>query len=247
MTSNTSTNLNNSEMKIKVSLNKDNSLINNDQIKNQNIEKNNIIHSDGRWNPEEHIRFIKGCLLFGNNWKKVEGYVQTRTSTQIRSHAQKFLIKLKKKYKINDTCFNNEKNANFIIQNDESKEDSIKEDIDSIINNFNSINEIDNEMEKVERLLLKIFKINKRNGDIQIIKRIKTPPISMNKKIFKCQKEMKSNQLKDKIYSWLNSNEKEDLENLINIINSNDEKIKSTLQNIYQNDEIYRQIVYNDN
>ena len=246
MTSNTSTNLNNSEMKIKVSLNKDNSLINNDQIKNQKIEKNNIIHSDGRWNPEEHIRFIKGCLLFGNNWKKVEGYVQTRTSTQIRSHAQKFLIKLKKKYKINDTCLNNEKNTNFIIQNDESKDDSIKEDIDSIIKNFNSINEIDNEMEKVERLLLKIFKINKRNGDIQIIKRIKTPPISVNKKIFKCQKEMKSNQLKDKIYSWLNSNEKEDLENLINIINSNDEKIKSTLQNIYQNDEIYRQIVYND-
>ena len=246
MTSNTSTNLNNSEMKIKVSLNKDNSLINNDQIKNQNIEKNNIIHSDGRWNPEEHIRFIKGCLLFGNNWKKVEGYVQTRTSTQIRSHAQKFLIKLKKKYKINDTCLNNEKNTNFIIQNDEIKDDSIKEDIDSIIKNFNSINEIDNEMEKVERLLLKIFKINKRNGDIQIIKRIKTPPISVNKKIFKCQKEMKTNQLKDKIYTWLNSNEKEDLENLINLINSNDEKIKSTLESIYQNDEIYRQIVYNE-
>ena len=223
MTSNTSTNLNNSEMKIKVSLNKDNSLINNDQIKNQNIEKNNIIHSDGRWNPEEHIRFIKGCLLFGNNWKKVEGYVQTRTSTQIRSHAQKFLIKLKKKYKINDTCLNNEKNTNFIIQNDEIKE-----------------------MDKVEKLLLKIFKINKKNGDIQMIKRIKTPPNSINKKIFKCQKEMKSNQLKDKIYSWLNSNEKEDLENLINLINSNDEKIKSTLESIYQNDEIYRQIVYNE-
>ena len=246
MTSNTSTNLNNSEMKIKVSLNKDNSLINNDQIKNQNIEKNNIIHSDGRWNPEEHVRFIKGCLLFGNNWKKVEGYVQTRTSTQIRSHAQKFLIKLKKKYKINDTCLNNEKNTNFIIQNDEIKDDSIKEDIDSIIKNFNSINEIDNEMEKVERLLLKIFKINKRNGDIQIIKRIKTPPISVNKKIFKCQKEMKTNQLKDKIYTWLNSNEKEDLANLINLINSNDEKIKSTLESIYQNDEIYHQIVYNE-
>jgi hypothetical protein len=57
---------------------------------------------------------------------------------------------------------------------------------------------------------------------------------------------MKTNQLKDKIYSWLNSNEKEDLENLINLINSNDEKIKSTLESIYQNDEIYRQIVYNE-
>ena len=246
MTSNTSTNLNNSEMKIKVSLNKDNSLINNDQIKNQNIEKNNIIHSDGRWNPEEHIRFIKGCLLFGNNWKKVEGYVQTRTSTQIRSHAQKFLIKLKKKYKINDTCLNNEKNTNFIIQNDESKDESIKEDIDSIINNFNSVNEIENGMEKIERLLLRIFKINKRNGDIQIIKKIKNSPIFVHKKIFKCQKEIKTNQMKDKIYNWLNSNEKEDLENLIDLVNSNDEKIKSTLESIYKNDEIYRQIVYNE-
>ena len=117
MTSNTSINKPNSEIKIKESINQDSSLIKNEQIKNQNIEKNNGIHSDGRWNTEEHIRFIRGCLLYGNNWKKVESHVKTRTSTQIRSHAQKFLIKLKKKYKINNT-FNNEKNNNFIIQND---------------------------------------------------------------------------------------------------------------------------------
>ena len=245
MTSNTSINKPNSEIKIKESINQDSSLIKNEQIKNQNIEKNNGIHSDGRWNTEEHIRFIRGCLLYGNNWKKVESHVKTRTSTQIRSHAQKFLIKLKKKYKINDT-FNNEKNTNFIIQKDESKDESIKEDIDSIINNFNSVNEIENGMEKIERLLLRIFKINKRNGDIQIIKKIKNSPIFVHKKIFKCQKEIKTNQIKDKIYNWLNSNEKEDLENLINLVNSNDEKIKSTLESIYKNDEIYRQIVYNE-
>jgi SHAQKYF class myb-like DNA-binding protein len=245
MTSNTSINKPNSEIKIKESINQDSSLIKNEQIKNQNIEKNNGIHSDGRWNTEEHIRFIRGCLLYGNNWKKVESHVKTRTSTQIRSHAQKFLIKLKKKYKINDT-FNNEKNTNFIIQNDESKDESIKEDIDSIINNFNSVNEIENGMEKIERLLLRIFKINKRNGDIQIIKKIKNSPIFVHKKIFKCQKEIKTNQIKDKIYNWLNSNEKEDLENLIDLVNSNDEKIKSTLESIYKNDEIYRQIVYNE-
>jgi SHAQKYF class myb-like DNA-binding protein len=245
MTSNTSINKPNSEIKIKESINQDSSLIKKEQIKNQNIEKNNGIHSDGRWNTEEHIRFIRGCLLYGNNWKKVESHVKTRTSTQIRSHAQKFLIKLKKKYKINDT-FNNEKNTNFIIQNDESKDESIKEDIDSIINNFNSVNEIENGMEKIERLLLRIFKINKRNGDIQIIKKIKNSPIFVHKKIFKCQKEIKTNQIKDKIYNWLNSNEKEDLENLINLVNSNDEKIKSTLESIYKNDEIYRQIVYNE-
>ncbi len=26
---------------------------------------------NGRWLPCEHIRFLKGCLLYGNNWKKV--------------------------------------------------------------------------------------------------------------------------------------------------------------------------------
>ena len=208
MTTETSTNSLNLEMKkintIKINSNQ----INNQQIKNKNTEINNNNHSDGRWNSDEHKRFIKGCLLYGNNWKKVEGYVQTRTSTQIRSHAQKFLIKLKKKYKINELNYNNEM-----------------------------------EMDKVEKLLLKIFKINKKNGDIQIIKRIKTPPNSINKKIFKCQKEMKSNQLKDKIISCLNSNEKDDLHYLLNIINSNDEKMQSLLQSIYQNDDIYRQII----
>ena len=56
---------------------------------------------NGRWTYEEHIRFLKGCLLYGNNWKKVENYVKSRTSSQIRSHAQKFLIKLNKKLSSN--------------------------------------------------------------------------------------------------------------------------------------------------
>ena len=29
-------------------------------------------YSTGRWNQNEHYRFIKGCILFGNNWKKVK-------------------------------------------------------------------------------------------------------------------------------------------------------------------------------
>lgn len=28
-------------------------------------------HKIGRWKKEEHIRFIKGCFLHRNNWKKV--------------------------------------------------------------------------------------------------------------------------------------------------------------------------------
>lgn len=29
-------------------------------------------YKTGRWHPNEHTRFIKGCLLYGNNWKKVK-------------------------------------------------------------------------------------------------------------------------------------------------------------------------------
>ena len=61
---------------------------------------------NGRWTKEEHSRFIEAIIKYGNDWKKVQRYVATRTSTQARSHAQKFLMKLKrcdriKKKKIN--------------------------------------------------------------------------------------------------------------------------------------------------
>jgi SHAQKYF class myb-like DNA-binding protein len=244
MLTETSTNSLNLEINKINTINVNSTQINNEQIKNKNTEINNGTHSDGRWNSDEHKRFIIGCLLYGNNWKKVEGYVQTRTSTQIRSHAQKFLIKLKKKYKINELNYNNEKDtSNFIIKIDENNEESNKEEINNIIKKLDNSNQSEMEMDKVEKLLLKIFKINKKNGDIQMIKRIKTPPNSMNKKIFKCQKEMKSNQIKDKIISCLNSNEKEDLDYLFEIIKSNDEKMISMLQMICQNDDIYQQII----
>lgn len=36
-----------------------------------------------------------GLRIYGKNWKKIEQLVQTRTGTQIRSHAQKFFLKSK--------------------------------------------------------------------------------------------------------------------------------------------------------
>lgn len=50
----------------------------------------------GRWQKEEHQRFVEAILKFGNEWKKVQKYVKTRSSTQARSHAQKFFYKIKK-------------------------------------------------------------------------------------------------------------------------------------------------------
>ena len=45
---------------------------------------------NGRWSLMEHVRFLEALKLYGKNWKKVEECVVTRTSTQARSHAQKF-------------------------------------------------------------------------------------------------------------------------------------------------------------
>ena len=54
----------------------------------------------GRWTPEEQDRFLKGCYFFKNDWEKIKDYIKTRTIPQIRSHAQKYLIKICRKYSI---------------------------------------------------------------------------------------------------------------------------------------------------
>jgi SHAQKYF class myb-like DNA-binding protein len=50
----------------------------------------------GRWTQEEHERFLRGFELYGHKWRKVRDVVGTRTVTQVRTHAQKFFVKLKK-------------------------------------------------------------------------------------------------------------------------------------------------------
>ena len=107
---------------------------------------------NGRWNQEEHIRFIKGCLLYGNNWKKVKKYVKTRSSAQIRSHAQKYLIKLNKKYN------NYDFGKNQLNNNDNSLDNEL---IENFINNFNYSNV---DIDKVEKMILYIFKNSNGNS-----------------------------------------------------------------------------------
>ena len=45
----------------------------------------------GRWTSGEHNQFMHGLKLYGKEWKKVANCIPTRTSSQIRSHAQKYL------------------------------------------------------------------------------------------------------------------------------------------------------------
>ncbi|TYZ61264.1 hypothetical protein PybrP1_004434 [[Pythium] brassicae (nom. inval.)] len=49
----------------------------------------------GRWNAEEHKVFLKGLERFqGPAWGEIARLIGTRTSTQVRTHAQKFFAKL---------------------------------------------------------------------------------------------------------------------------------------------------------
>ena len=49
----------------------------------------------GRWNKDEQFRFAEAVLKYGNDWKQIQSHVYSRNMTQVRSHAQKFLMKLK--------------------------------------------------------------------------------------------------------------------------------------------------------
>lgn len=51
----------------------------------------------GRWTVEEHFLFLEALKIFGKEWKRVQQHVGTRSSTQARSHAQKFFVKLDKR------------------------------------------------------------------------------------------------------------------------------------------------------
>ena len=89
-------------------INENNLLINNSLNKETISENNNNANKfqTGRWSQTEHQKFIEGILKYGNEWKNVQNIIKTRTSTQARSHAQKFFLRLKKT--IPQESFNNQ-------------------------------------------------------------------------------------------------------------------------------------------
>ena len=53
----------------------------------------------GRWSKHEHEMFLEGLSKYGREWKHVARHVGTRSSAQIRSHAQKYFSKLDREMK----------------------------------------------------------------------------------------------------------------------------------------------------
>lgn len=150
---------------------------------NEDENDNNNNQINGRWSQKEHLLFIKGCLLYGNIWKKIQNYIQTRSCSQIRSHSQKYFYKLTKKYHnkfgtklnqeeinklVNKNKFSNkdmeiaEKHLLALFGNKENKnEKELLEEIEDKENDFNSRKKNRNNNMKVKKEKEKIFNITK--------------------------------------------------------------------------------------
>lgn len=59
--------------------------------------KGSASYSSGRWTQEEIERFNEGLKTIGDDWPKLRDFIQTRSSNQIRSHAQKHYERMKRR------------------------------------------------------------------------------------------------------------------------------------------------------
>eukprot|EP00227_Mantoniella_beaufortii_P018312 CAMPEP_0197577484 /NCGR_PEP_ID=MMETSP1326-20131121/2098_1 /TAXON_ID=1155430 /ORGANISM="Genus nov. species nov., Strain RCC2288" /LENGTH=117 /DNA_ID=CAMNT_0043140563 /DNA_START=509 /DNA_END=859 /DNA_ORIENTATION=- len=55
-----------------------------------------ITKSRESWTEQEHNMFLESITLYDRDWKKIESYVGSKSVIQIRSHAQKYFLKVQK-------------------------------------------------------------------------------------------------------------------------------------------------------
>lgn len=64
-------------------------------LKNVYVSPDGGITNYGRWTEREHSAFVEGLRKYGRDWKKIGALIKTRTGVQIRTHAQKYFMKLR--------------------------------------------------------------------------------------------------------------------------------------------------------
>ena len=131
----------------------------------ENKQKDSI-YNTGRWTEEEHKKFVEGILKYGNEWKKVQNVIKTRSSTQARSHAQKFFLRIKK-----DLNLYSQMNKNISLNSEQNNSDdnfSIKYFFEILNENDNNkINMKNNKLseQQKEKLLNFVSKFSNNNSN----------------------------------------------------------------------------------
>jgi len=157
----------------------------------------------GRWNEEEHKKFMEAILLYGNEWKRVQQYIKTRSSTQARSHAQKFFIRLKTKLVANNISLDS------LDEQDGDKKQKYLDSIYSLLNQCLCDNgrkdglKLDNLMKEKfsahgrEKLIKMIFNFHTKSGDYKRRKSSKADSLTDSNTEFNLVKQIQSCRLYD--------------------------------------------------
>jgi SHAQKYF class myb-like DNA-binding protein len=118
--------------------------------------KNEINPSNsGRWTLNEHTTFLEALDKYGVNWKKIDSLIKTRTVNQIRSHGQKFYLRLKQ---VKDEQLGIDFTSNTI------------NNLNDMINHIKSINS-DYDIFKVLLYISDKYSANKKGKMLDIIKK----------------------------------------------------------------------------
>lgn len=188
------------------------------KVKEKKIKKEKIFSlieekgaNEGRWNDDEHFRFIEAIDKYGNNWKEVQKYVGTRSSNQVRSHAQKFILKLKT-----------------------FKDDSLG--IDLTNNSVKNLNDIIKEIKEIQKdnksnniLLFINQKLSEKN--------MKSSENTFNKNIKKRETIKNNNDIKENVDMNIDMNTNIDINNVNQKIDNNKIMMENSI-NVINNENI---------
>ena len=206
------------------------------------LKKKRLIDDDngntiGRWSRDEHKKFIEAIIKFGNNWKEVQEYVNTRTSTQARSHAQKFFEKIKKNNTLQffdsiDSDYSENFTNSTILQLHNSYGHKSKGEINSIVNKFLSL---EYDLPKKRRKMMN-NNIN-GNGNINGISRKKNGENNYKKNVDIKEEYYQNNNLEEQYDNNNNKNYNYEDNNDNNSNNNYDDNIKGFIRNNFLNED----------
>ena len=178
----------------------------------------------GRWKFKEHMLFLEGLDKYGSNWKKICPLIKTRTPNQVRSHAQKFFLKLKQ------------------VKDEQLGIDFTSDNINSIRDMINNIKSINSDYDLILVFLYLSEKYVVMKKDKKAIKHKKELIIEIDNNS-SSDKNTKNENNKDIIIN--NSNQDIDISNDNNNIFNNNNNISISNNNFMSN--IFIPDYYNNN